>query len=513
MFSAKVHRTIYIVLLALLGGTMVTSVWASNLVWVLMGANWLLEGRWREKWQIAKASRLLQAFVALYLLLLVGMLWTSNQPAGWSVLQVKLPLLCVPLVVLTTRPVTGTARRMTLFVYALAVTVVSLIGLVRWMTIPGLPYRDIVPYISHIRFALSCCMLIYLAFGEMLGKPWSGRGRQHVLAVVLTVWMLAFLLLIRSYTAFVVLPLVSLVMLLVYYRRWPLIALWVLLVGGAALVVGIEVHRYYHMVPMATEPLRPCTDNGRPYIHAQDGLIENGNYVNNYVCKQELRAEWNLRSRIDYDSLTENGYSVESTLIRYLNALGLPKDSTGVAALSDAQLESVERGVANPVYESRNPVRKMVYTLMLEREFYRHTRAVSGFTMLQRMEMWHASATVVRDNMWFGVGTGDAVDALQQWLVDNDSELVGRRMSSHNQYLGLLVALGIVGFALVMVAFGRACPALRRQSPLLVAWFLTIVISMFTEDTLDTLAGILFCTYFLAYRDNTCTNTTHCPTA
>ena len=104
---------------------MVTSVWASNLVWVLMGANWLLEGRWREKWQMAKESRLLQAFVALYLLLLVGMLWTSNQPAGWSVLQVKLPLLCVPLVVLTTRPVTGMARRMTLFVYALAVTVVS----------------------------------------------------------------------------------------------------------------------------------------------------------------------------------------------------------------------------------------------------------------------------------------------------------------------------------------------------------------------------------------------------
>ena len=513
MFSAKVHRNIFIVLLTLLGGTMVTSVWAANLVWILMGLNWLLEGRWREKWQMAKESRLLQAIAVLYLLLLVGMLWTDNQGAGWSALQVKLPLLCVPLVLLTTRPVTGRARTMALGFYVTTVVVVSIIGLVRWMTIPELPYRHIVPYISHIRFALNCCIVIYLAFGVLLGKRWRENKRMRILAVVLLVWLLAFLLLIRSYTAFAILPLVTLVMLLCYRRSWPLIAVWVLLVGGSAVWVGLECHRYYRLVPMATEPLQPCTVNGRPYTHAQDGLIENGNYVNNYICEQELRAEWNLRSRLDYDSLTATGYGVQPTLVRYLNALGLTKDSAGVAALTEAQVNAVERGVANPEYENGNPVRKMVCTLLLEREFYKHSHAVSGFTMLQRVEMWNASVSVIRDNMWFGVGTGDVEDVLQQWLVERDSELVGRRMNSHNQYLGLLVALGIVGFALVAFVFGRACPALRRQSPLLVAWMLTILISMLTEDTLNTLAGILFCTYFLAYRNNTCTNTTHCPTA
>jgi hypothetical protein len=50
LFSAKVHRRIYFVLLTLLGGCMVTSVWASNLMWVLLLSNWLLEGRWAEKW-------------------------------------------------------------------------------------------------------------------------------------------------------------------------------------------------------------------------------------------------------------------------------------------------------------------------------------------------------------------------------------------------------------------------------------------------------------------------------
>ena len=60
-------------LVILLGGCMVCSTWAANLVWVLMGANWVLEGRWREKWQMARESRLLQAYLVLYLLLMAGM--------------------------------------------------------------------------------------------------------------------------------------------------------------------------------------------------------------------------------------------------------------------------------------------------------------------------------------------------------------------------------------------------------------------------------------------------------
>ena len=36
----------------------------------------------------------------------------------------------------------------------------------------------------------------------------------------------------------------------------------------------------------------------------------------------------------------------------------------------------------------------------------------------------------------------------------------------------------------------------------MLAWLFTILISCFTEDTFGTLAGILFSTYFLAFRDD-----------
>lgn len=326
--------------------------------------------------------------------------------------------------------------------------------------------------------------------------------------MLIVVWLLVFLVLLHSYTAAAILLVVSLAMLLAYWRRWPLIALWVLLVGAAVTVVCFEVKNYYRLVPMATEPLRTTTVAGNPYFHAEDGIIENGNYVNNYICQEELRREWNRRSDIPFDGgQVATGYAVEQTLVRYLNALGLTKDSVGVGTLTAAQVAAVERGVANPVYEAGNPVKKMVYVMLLEREFYVHTHAVVGFTMLQRFELWRHEVRIIADNPWIGVGTGDVDDELHASLAADGSELTGTTKRGHNQYLSLIAALGFLGFAVILFMYLRTIPGIRI-SPLMLAWLLTILISCLTEDTLDTLAGILFCTWFLSFRNRQCTNTT-----
>lgn len=484
---------------------MVCSTWAANLVWVLMGANWVLEGRWREKWQMARESRLLQAYLVLYLLLMAGMLWTENTAAGWSLLQVKLPLLIVPLVMLTTKPLRGQLRALVLWLYAGTVVVVSIIATVRMLTMPDLPYREAVPYISHIRFALNCCMVIFIM---MLSRT---PVILTIVRLLTAAWMMVFLVLIHSYTAIAVLLIVSLVLtiraVIIKPVRWPLLAIWLLLVGGVSALVAREVRDYYTLVPMAKHPLKEYTAGGHRYSHACDGVIENGNYVNNYICCEELRPAWERRSTMPYDGLTASGYSVESTLIRYLNNRGLTKDSVGVATLTAADIDDVEHGVANPVYESGNALRKMVYVMLLEREFYVHTKAVAGFTVLQRFELWKATCNVIEEHPWIGVGTGDAVDAMHAELVEMDSELVGTQKKSHNEYLSLIAMLGFVGFGLIVIMFIRPLffKHSTRNTPhvtLIIAWVLMILISFVTEDTLDTLAGILFCTYFLAFRIN-----------
>ena len=245
----KVHRIVFTLVLALLGGSMVCSTWMANLAWMLLALNWLIEGRWREKWQMARQSRALHLYAALCLLLLLAMLWTQNTAYGWSLLQVKIPLLVVPLVLLTTRPLSGKPRTAVLAFYGLAVLVVSIIGLVRMLTIPDLPYRDAVPYISHIRFALNCCMMVVLAATATRPEQNGWRIPAAVGRLLLIGWMLAFMLLIHSYTGFAILAVVSLVLILVYMRRWWAVTAWLLLAGGVALAIGLEVDSYYRMVP------------------------------------------------------------------------------------------------------------------------------------------------------------------------------------------------------------------------------------------------------------------------
>lgn len=496
MFGEHVHRQIYAILLALLGVSMVCSTFLTNLAWVLIGINWLAEGRWRDKWERAKQSRLLHTVVVFYMLLLVGMLWTSDVSNGWSIIQVKLPLLILPLVILTTPPLADQSRRMVAMVYATAVVVVSVITIIRLYTIPDIPYRQAVPHISHIRFAINCCFAIYLAMGQIHRAESSLISRISLGLVVL--WLLIVLVCLSSFTAFGILAVVS-IAIPIYKRHWVYTTVWLAAVGVVVALVGIEVKNYYRMQPLATQELQLVTANGRPYTHKQDGLIENGNYINNYICEEELREQWNRRSKMPFDSLDVHGYYIESTLIRYLNACGLTKDSAGVVALTDAQIRSVEQGVVNPVYQQHHVIRRMVYVSLLGRECYYHTKETAGYSISQRFALWESSVEVIKQHPIVGVGTGDVVQAIQDELYRQGCDLAGTPMRSHNQYLGTAAAIGIPATVIVLVLLLCAivkdwkryknCSYLSRS--LFLAWVLTIMISMFTEDTLDTLAGIL----------------------
>lgn len=472
---------------------MVTSIGMSNVVWPMLLANWVFEGRWREKWQMARSSRLLQAVAVLFLLHAVGLMWTSNLPSGLHVMERLLPWLAVPLVVLTTPPPEGRARNTILGLYVGTVFVVTVIGLIRWFTIPALPYRDIVPFISHIRFALNVCLVLFIV------GSWTLK-RRHFAGILLVLWFLAFLFLLRSYTAFVVLLIASLVVVFHLRRRWLWFAVWLAVVGGIAAYVTVEYRNYYSLSPLATKPLARTTAAGRPYQHLHDGLVENGNYVNNYLCREELRIAWPKRSRVPLDSLTASGYSVEASLIRYLNTLSLPKDSLGVMTLTAAQIREVENGISNPVYIHGSLPRKMLYVIFFEYENYRCYRAVEGFSMLQRFELWTAATHIIARHPWTGVGTGDLSDAMEEDFRFTNSPLQKSELLPHNEYLTLTAMLGIPAFVLLAFFFLRAAPRLRRQGLLMVAWTVAILVSCLTENTLDSLAGILFSTWFMAFR-------------
>ena len=474
---------------------MTTSVFATNLLWVLLLANWVVEWNWHDKYQALRNNRLLHAFLILAAVHILWLLGTENLNYGLFDIQKKLPLIAIPLVVLTSKPLQSRECFIVAIAYAATILTVSLVALGRYLTIPDLPYRNLVPHISHIRFGLNICFTIYLILYAMVKFR---RTWLYVAGSVLILWFLFFLMLIHSYTAYIILAVTSTVLLIAYsgpltrrLRHTATLSMTIILLSIAALT-GYYLHDYFHLQSLSTQPLKPCTANGNPYLHRHDGLIENGNYVHLYVCEKELRQEWNKVSSYPFDSITPTGYTVYPALLRYLGAMGYTKDSVGMTHLQPNDISAIEKGIANPVYLHPGP-RKLFYVLFYEFENFRCYRNVSNFSFLQRIELWRNAWHVFLQHPLFGVGTGDVVDQCHQRLDDTHSPLADSGMHTHNQYLNFLLAFGIVGFLLILFPFIRAIRRDRLCNNILFTVFLCILlISFISEDTLETLAGIMF---------------------
>lgn len=467
-----------------------------NLVWVLLGVVWLLSGGWDRKWNRIRSSKLLHAYVGLFVLYVVGLLWSSDLSAGLTLVRQMLPVLIVPLVVLSSDPLEPRQQKWVRWVYVVTVLCVSCIGVVRFLTIENLPYRDIVPYISHIRFSLNVCVVICVLFAEFT-KP--VRLWAKMLLLVGVFFLLGMLLLLQSYTGVLAMAVTALVTAVVSARKKVVglaVLLWALLLG----VSVWNVVEYYTIVYADGAAYPDETVNLRPYNENDDMFIESGGYVHRYVCREELEAQWALRSDIALDSVTSGGYSLYTTLIRYLNAMHVTKDSVGVSRLTDQDVAAVEQGIANPVYLRQGSIKKFYSVLLFEYETHRRYGQVSGFSMLQRLELWKAGWKLFASHPVCGVGPGDLASAHQSELLSMQSVLSGTSMHIHNQYLTWMAAFGLAGALLLVVLFARGLKGVVSRNSLLAAAYLTIIlVSFIGEDTLDTLAGRMFFVYFVCF--------------
>lgn len=464
---------------------MTTSVFLANLAWVLLGANWLIEGDWREKWRRARESRLLQAFLVLMAVHLLWVVGNDHAALGLDDIRQKLPLLVLPLVILTSQPLPRRQLGGLAAVYLATVTVMTIVGLVRFVTIADLPYRLIIPTISHIRFGLNICFSISLTvylLATLRGTMDVRRWRLLLVAAVLVAaWCLNFLFLLQSYTSFLILLVLLLALPWLVPVRHPRVRWW-LLGGLVVTLAGMS----YAAVWVTDDYYGDCRRDG--------DKVENGSYIYQDIDSLSMAAGWQVVSDEPLDTQTDNGYSIYSTLVRYLNATHRSKDSLGVVSLTAADVTTVKQGVANPIYLRHPSIRKMAYMALFEYESYR-CGDIKDFSLLERIALWRNAWRVFCRHPWLGVGTGDVTVACQQQLQTDGMYLVDNTKSAHNQYLIFLVAFGLVGMSLIVFFFVRAVVATASlRTPLAWAYLLIVLLSFVGENTLGTLAGCLFAT-------------------
>ena len=445
--------------------------------------------------------------VSLYVMHVVGLLWTSDFAYALKDLRVKLPLLILPLVMSTMPALDKKQAKALLAVYVAAVFVATLISFHKYLTSSYTDIRQISSFISHIRFSLNIvlciCVLLYCVARESV--LWV---RLVSLAVVC--WFLVQVYIMQVLSAYVIL--FAVFVFSAFYALFrsrlsktvkiTLSVVSLLLVVVVSALLARSFMALYNVEKVDFESLPKTTALGNYYYH--DTIytgVEDGRYIGLYYCEDELREAWNKRSDVPFDDTIASGAAVKHLLMRYMTSKNLAKDAAGMAQMSDDDVQNVVNGVANYNNFVSKGLRSRISITAFELNIYRWSGNPNGGSVSQRFEYNKASLYLIRQHPLFGVGTGDIPNAYQQAYRDLDSQLDEQhRYKAHNQYMSITVGFGIIG--LLMFLFSLFYPVIKsknKRNYMYLSFLLIILLSMLPEDTIETQAGATFFAFFNAF--------------
>jgi hypothetical protein len=507
----QIHEQVYFYGLVFIAVSLPLSRYTLTLAQMLILANWLAEMRFREKWQRFLKSPALWAFLSLYLVHAIGLLWSSDGAYAFKDMQVKVPLFLIPLVVGTSKPLLRAQTDRILLLFSLSVfvgTMASVMALLGWLPVEVEGYRSLSLFISHIRFALMIVLAILVAVWFLFLRRNGLSRAERIWYLVCLIWFPAFLILLKSLSGIVIMGFLGFFLLVraVFEIRDVAIRFMVfvpviMIPVFSIFYLGHAISRYYSFDEIHFDEIDTHTVLGNPYQNfPRLREVENGHYVWLHICDKEMEEEWNKVSEMDYWGKTTNGNTIRGTLIRFLTSKGLRKDAAGVRQLTGEEIGAIERGVANYIYLQRFRLYPRIYEVIWEIDRYRLGYSPNEKSVVQRYFYLEAGWKIFREHPFTGVGSGDVKDAFEKYYESTDSPLNAKwRRRAHNQYLTFMIAFGLPG--LLVCLFTIVAPlflAGRQRSFLAVGFLILILLSMLNEDTLETSIGTAFVAFFYA---------------
>ncbi len=470
---------------------------------------WILgEQSLREKTARFLKNKPAVVFASVYFLGLAGLFFTGNFPQATHVLRIKLPLLLFPLVFGSTQPInSGEFKKLMLF-YLAAVLAGTLIGSLKILSGNYVDVREFSPFISPVRFGLNITFgILTLVYFIAKDKSFSVPVKTFMALVIM--WFIWFLMKMESVTSLGLLA-IFFMGTMVYEafrtKKTGIVAITLLVVillpATAIFYIQKEVYRMTHVTTGQILPHKTLkTAQGNPYVFDTIHFgIEDGRYVGAYLCIPELKKAWNLRSQIPFNGKDKNGNPVKYTLIRYLTSKNLKKDAEGVEKLTTKDIRNIENGIANIHYVQHPGLHSRLLVMVKGWQVYQKTGNAGGNSVLQRYEYLRAVWRVIRNNFWTGTGTGDILEALGHEYVQLHSGLEKYAgFYSHNQYLDVFAAYGVFGF--LWFLFALIYPAVKTRSfndYFFTAFYFIMLLSMLSDDTLETHAGVTLFAFFLS---------------
>jgi hypothetical protein len=466
-------------------------------IWIF--ANWLLEGKFNNKWSRFKKNTPLQAILILYVLFILSLLWSVDYKYASKDLLNKLPFIVVPLVMGTKEPLKHENYIWLLKLFVLSLVFTTVFNYIYFIKNDFVDIRAMSFFISHIRLGMMLCLAIFLSIFEIY------KGNLPKWLLIVNVWLFYYLYFSQvgiAYILFVLLSVVTTFYVIKSFRR-KLFAGVLLLFLLLLSVIYINKNYNPNIIIKNTEfeKLDHITANGNSYIHNKKSkLIENGQLVWIYVCKEELENEWNKRAQIKYDSIDAKGQPIYGTILRYLTSKNLRKDSIGVWTLTQEDIRNIEKGKTN--FKLKSGLASKINKIYIEYITYIDGGDPNGHSFLQRIEHIKTALQIIKQNGLFGVGVGDVqLEFNKQYEINHTKLKKEHWLRAHNQLITIWLTIGVLGFIIILYILLEPFFNKNISYPTLIV-MVTLIFGFLTQDILETQAGVTLFAVFYALLNN-----------
>lgn len=502
------HQKLYYWSLILTAICLPLSKFALSVSMIILLANWVIEFEFKTKWQRLANNRSILVFISLFAIHIIWLINTNNFSYAFKDIGSKIILLLYPIIIGTSAKLNKKHLKIVLQWFVVAAFVSSLISVLILLDVTSIhikDIRDISPFMSHIRLGILMNMAIFVLGYFLISKDFSKSRTEKITYSIAIIWFMFFLFLLKSLTGIIIFIIVALILAALITKMIKelvprlFVQVFILtLVLLAASYITHSIARFYTTEKIDFNKLEKYTVNGNPYIHYKSKRLENGNYAGLFVCKEELKQEWGKRSSLDYHGKDKKGQDLRITLMRYLTSKGYRKDSVGVSKLTDQDIQNIESGMANYIFTKKFAIYPRIYQVIWEFDVYKKGGNPAGNSVTQRIEYLKTAKDIIKENFWFGVGTGDIQDAFNRQYELNNSQLPqNKRLRAHNQYVTFLLTFGIFGFIVFIISiFYPAIHLGAFKNYLFIAFILIAILSFINEDTLETQIGVTFFSYF-----------------
>ena len=208
LFSQTIHRNIYLFGLLLLVFSLPLSMFGTSFSQLIILGNWILEGKFREKFKILKSNKSILFFASIFFIHALWLLPPQDYSYAYNDLKIKVPLLVLPVLIGTSNYLSAKNIKLILIVFVSGVLLGSLISLFRFLfysSINVTNYRELSVFISHIRFSLmvafSLFILLYYCF---INRELKFNNVHKFIAILISLWLIVLLFLLKSLTGLIV---------------------------------------------------------------------------------------------------------------------------------------------------------------------------------------------------------------------------------------------------------------------------------------------------------------------